>query len=84
MTETNQSKKDSVLTLQQVLPACGVKGDEKVELSIDTLTSTTIVDIRLCDVPDLLSENVLEGRVSLISKSDTDENKLLLTVKVEC
>lgn len=68
------------LTLQQILPICGIREDEVLDLVIDTPERTTRVSLCRGEITKLLSQDILSSRVSLIQPS-RDGNHLTVTIK---
>lgn len=68
------------LTLQQILPVCGIREDEVLDLVIDTNERTTTLSIYRGEITKLLSQDILSSRVSLI-KPSLDGKHLTITIK---
>ena len=64
-------------TLRQVLPLCAPREDSKVHLMIDTENDTVCLYIRRGNAEEVLSDKVLESRVSLI-KAEDDELEIIV------
>ena len=70
------------LTLQQILPICGICDEEVIDLVIDTKEQTTKISLCRGEITKLLSQDILSSRVSLI-KPSRDGNHLTVTIKSE-
>lgn len=77
-----EKEKTDGLTLKQVYPLCDVAEDEQVALRVDTERHSTHIRIRKCEIPTIISDTVLNSRVSLVH-FNIDLSMLEITVKVD-
>lgn len=71
------------LTLREILPICGIKGNQILDLAIYTDNDTTYMEISKESASSILSDKILDSRVGVIYPSTKHSDRLEITVRAD-